>query len=334
MSRKTAETLKRQWDMLRIIPQEPRSMTASQIHDALVQRDHSDLDKRTVERDLKSLLEKFDLHVDKTEKPFLWSWRKDANFHCKPKLSDSQGIALLLAQAHLRTLLPPQVQRDLQPWFQMAHKELSSGAWRDGHQRTAVIPSAMLLKAPVLDDDVLHDVHEALGKRRQLTATYRSKGAREGRRSVLHPLGLIVRGQIHYLACTFNGYEDVRQLALHRLSQTEVGTSMSTVPESFDFERYASESGRYESEGEVELVARFGSAAAEHLRETPLAEDQTLRELSEPGTVELTATVTLDQPLRWWLRGFGSQVEVLAPAALRAEMRADAEVSASVYSVG
>ncbi|MNV48779.1 hypothetical protein D3C71_1407020 [compost metagenome] len=65
-----------------------------------------------------------------------------------------------------------------------------------------------------------------------------------------------------------------------------------------------------------------------------MAADQTLRELSEPGTVELTATVTLDQPLRWWLRGFGSQVEVLAPAALRAEMRADAEVSASAYSAG
>ena len=62
-------------------------------------------------------------------------------------------------------------------------------------------------------------------------------------------------------------------------SQIEVVTSISKMPESLDLEQYAIESGRYESEGQVELVARFGSAAAEHLRKTPLAADQTLREL-------------------------------------------------------
>lgn len=331
MSAKITETLKRQWDMLRIIPSEPRSITAAQIHDALLQRRYGNLERRTVERDLNSLMEEFDLQVDKSEKPFLWSWRKDANFHYKPKITDAQGIALLLAQAHLRTLLPPQVQRELKPWFQMAHRELSGGAWQEEHQRTAVIPSAMLLQAPLLDDTVLSHVHEALAKRRQLRATYRSKGTREGRRSVLHPLGLIVRGQVHYLACTFNGYQDVRQLALHRLSETEVGSGMSAVPDEFDLERFAGESGRYEAEGQIELVAVFGSAAVEHLRETPLSVDQALRDIPGRDAVEVTATVTLDQPLRWWLRAFGSQVQVLAPASLRAEMRADAEAGARMY---
>ena len=55
------------------------------------------------------------------------------------------------------------------------------------------------------------------------------------------------------------------------------------VPEDFDLERYASESGRHDLEGQVELVASFASAAAEHLREIPLAVDQTLRNLSEQG---------------------------------------------------
>ncbi|WP_448129495.1 hypothetical protein [Stenotrophomonas rhizophila] len=129
-----------------------------------MQRDHIDLGKRTVERDLESLLGRFDLHADKAERPFLWSWRKEANFHYKPTLTDSQGFALLLVQAHLRSLLTPRVPRGLQRWFQMAHRELLSGAWRDGHQRTVMIPAAMLLKAPVLDDDVLHEVNNALGK--------------------------------------------------------------------------------------------------------------------------------------------------------------------------
>lgn len=331
MSAKTVEALKRQWDLLRLIPQEPRSATTAALFDELRMR-HEDVGRRTVERDLRDLQEHFDLQVDEREKPYLWSWRADANFRFKPRLTDAESIALLLAQAHLRTLLPPQVQERLKPWFRMAKKELSAGAWMEDHQRTVVVPSAMMLQAPALDDVVLHDVHEALARRRQLTAVYRSKGAREGRRSVLHPLGLIVRGQIHYLACTFDGFQDVRQLALHRLSETSVGVAMSMVPAQFDLSEYAGRAGRYEAEGEVILVARFTGAAAEHLRETPLSPDQVLRELAAGGGVEVTATVTLDQPLRWWLRAFGSQVEVRAPASLRSEMRADAEASTQAYA--
>ena len=63
------------------------------------------------------------------------------------------------------------------------------------------------------------------------------------------------------------------------------------------------------------------------LRETPFL-DQRLRDLVAENAVELSATVTLDQPLRWWLRAFGSQVQVLAPVSLREEMRADAEAAA------
>jgi len=331
MSAKTVEALKRQWDLLRLIPQEPRSATTAALFDELSKR-HDELGRRTVERDLRDLQEHFDLQVDEREKPYLWSWRADANFRFKPRLTDAEGIALLLAQAHLRTLLPPQVQEKLKPWFRMADKELSAGAWMGDHQRTVVVPSAMMLQAPVLDDVVLNDVHEALARRRQLTAVYRSKGARAGRRSVLHPLGLIVRGQIHYLACTFDGFQDVRQLALHRLSETSVGTSMSAVPEEFDLSEYAGRAGRYEAEGEVTLVARFTEAAAEHLRETPLSADQVMCELVGEPVVEVTASVTLDQPLRWWLRAFGSQVEVISPASLRAEMRADFEASARTYA--
>lgn len=123
------------------------------------------------------------------------------------------------------------------------------------------------------------------------------------------------------------------QLVLHRRLQTEFGTSISTVPEGFELERYARESGRYESERQIELAISFASAAAEHQRKTPLAVDRRLRNFSEQGAMELTATVTLDQPLRW-LRRFGSQVEVLAREAWRVEVGADAEVGTSAYNAG
>lgn len=124
------------------------------------------------------------------------------------------------------------------------------------------------------------------------------------------------------------------QLVIHRWLQTEFGTSISTVPEGFELERYARESGRYDSERQIELVISFASAAAEHQRKTPLAVDRTLRNFSEQGAMELAATVTLDQRLRWWLRRFGSQVEVLARETRRVEVGADSEVGTSAYNAG
>jgi predicted DNA-binding transcriptional regulator YafY len=221
--------------------------------------------------------------------------------------------------------------QELMPLFDMAQRELGSGAWRDWHQRTAVLPAMLPLMPPALDARVLDDVHEALALRRKLHAVYRSKGAREGRSVIIHPLGLIQKGAVHYLACTLFDYTDVRQLAVHRISDTTVAREQSRTPAGFDFARYASTAGRYETEGMVRLVVRFTAEAAEHLRETPLSPDQVIAELDPSSRVEVSATVLLDQALRWWLKAFGSQVEVIEPRQLRDELRAELEASLLAY---
>lgn len=330
MSGKSNETVWRLLKVLRSIPVLPRRITTKEICAAL-ENDNIDVSRRTIERDMQELSARFPLIVDESARPFGWSWAKHADFDVTPRMSPPQGIALLLAQAHLRTLLPQQMQNALLPLFDMARRELSHGVWKDWHRRTAVVPSALTLFAPDIDNGVLADVQDALAKGRQLSATYRSKGAREGRKALLHPLGLIIRGQLHYLACTFEGYQDVRQLALHRLSGTSVEAACSIAPCDFDFQQYAKQSGRYEAEGLVRLVANFSSSAAEHLRETHLSADQQIIELGGGDNVQLRATITLDQPLRWWLRGFGSQVVVIEPAALRSEFQAEAAAALAAY---
>jgi predicted DNA-binding transcriptional regulator YafY len=80
----------------------------------------------------------------------------------------------------------------------------------------------------------------------------------------------------------------------------------------------------------IELVIRVESYAAEHLLESPLAPNQTVRPLDD-GRQELTASVVDTKHLRWWLTGFGAQLEVIAPLALRIAMRDQAEDLAAVY---
>ncbi|WP_213949466.1 WYL domain-containing protein [Luteibacter sp. dw_328] len=330
MSTATNDTIWRQWTLLRLIPRAPWRTTASDLRGSL-SRQGIEVTRRTVERDLQTLSVRFPLVADESSKPFGWYWARDANFEFTPKLSVSQGIALLLAQLHLRTLMPDSLMHELAPIFDMANQELAAGAWNEWHRRTAVIPSALALLPPAIDRCVLRDVHEALATRRQLIAGYRSKGASDVRDLTIHPLGLLVRGSVQYLVCTLFDYADIRQLALHRLSDTRPTHDTARVPVGFVFSTYARVAAKYESQGEIRLVAHFTPEAAEHLRETPLSADQTITDLPAIRRVAVTATVESDQTLRWWLKAFGSGVEVREPVALRDELLEEARKTVFNY---
>jgi predicted DNA-binding transcriptional regulator YafY len=329
MGNVASDTLARQRAMLRLIPRFPRRITALELKSALESQGFS-ATRRTIERDLQNLSRQFGLVADESSKPYGWCWAKDARFEFAPRLTVSQSVALLLSRAHLHSFLPQTLLNELVPMFDVAEQELTSTGWKDWHLRTAVIPGAMTLLPPKLNSVVLEHVHSALALQRSLSGRYRSKGAKTAKDVTIHPLGLIVRGAVHYLVCTLFEYADIRQLALHRLSHTKVLATPSLHPEGFDFVSYASRATKYEPQGKIRLVVRFEARAAEHLRETPLSHDQQLKDLGD-GQVELTATVESDETLRWWIRAFGSQVEVIDPPFLREEIRADLEKLLATY---
>src|SRR3546814_1527154 len=77
----------------------------------------------------------------------------------------------------------------------------------------------------------------------RLEGRYRSKGNKETKRLLINPLGLICRGPVLYLVCTLFDYEDVRQLALHRLTDLNKTVEPRADPEGFLFSDYAREAG-------------------------------------------------------------------------------------------
>ena len=316
------DTLARQWAMLRLIPRAPRKTTS---RDLCMQLERIGFltSARTVERDLQSLSSRFALVSDDSSKPYGWSWAQTADIELTPRLSPSQAVALLLSQVHLKNFMPAFLLKELASVFASAEQEVASTGWKDWHRRTAILPIGMPLLAPKLSAEVLEHVHSALALRRCLSGHYRSRGSEAARELTIHPLGLIVRGSAHHLVCTLRDYQDVRQIALHRLSHTRVLDTPSKSPSDFDFGKYvAASASKIWAQGEIRLVARFTAEAAGHLRETPVSKDQELIELGN-AQVEMRATVESDDTLRWWLLGFGSQVEVLEPHDLREDLRAE-----------
>ena len=316
------DTQLRQWAMLKRIPQHPRQITARELTEHL-EAEGFEVSKRTVERDLLSLSEIFPLISNERSRPYGWSWNKDAEAFALPSMSPLQALTLELAHDHLTTLLPASLLETLAPYFKCAHGVLSSGdgvkklaSWR---KKVAIVPSNQPLIPPSYPEEIIETVHSALLSEQQLEISYASREQGATKNYRIHPLGIVQRGAVTYLVATLSDYTDIRLLAVHRIESAQVLDKPAKMPKKFDLAKYIREGAfGFGESGELKLVVRFTTPAAEHLRETPLSLDQQI-ESDQPGWMRVQATVPNTAQLRWWLLGFGGQVEVLEPASLREE---------------
>lgn len=330
MSEESGRTVTRQWLMLQAVPRFPGKTTTAEL-EARLRDEGFEVNRRTIERDLHTLSARFPLILDDRSKPYGWSWAQGATFEFMPRMTNAQAVALLLARTHLQNLLPLRLGKELAPIFDAAAQALANSGWGHWQSRTATVPIGLALLPPKLKADVLANVQSALARRRCLSVRYRTKGSRQAMEYIVHPLGQLLRGPVQYLVCTLFDHEDVVQLALHRMvSAVEIG-EVAKEPADFDFQRYAkTEARQYGSTGPIRLVAQFHPGAAEHLLETPLSSDQRILELDN-GWLVVSATVQDDELLLWWLRGFGSLVEVVSPLSLRTQIKSEIKAMGALY---
>lgn len=331
------DTQLRQWAMLRHIPQHPRQVSARELTERL-RSEGFEISKRTVERDLVSSSAIFPLVSNERSIPYGWSWSKDAEAFALPTMSPLQALTLELAHDHLATLLPASLLDTLAPYFKCAEGVLSSGdgvkklaSWR---KKVAIVSAGQPLIPPNYSEAMIEAVHSALLRGMQLEISYKSREYVEVKTYPAHPLGIVQRGAVTYLVATLYGYTDILLFAVHRIQAAHVLDKPSNTPVGFSLAQYVNQGGLgFEENGLIKLVVRFKSAAAEHLWETPLSLDQEI-EPDTSGWVRLQATVPDTAQLRWWLRGFGSEVEVLEPTAIREEFALLSSSMNNIYHPG
>ena len=332
MQNEVSQIQKRQWTMLRAIPRAPQKITVTELV-AILLAAGIEPSRRTVERELHELSLRYPLTLDNSGRPHGWSWMKDAAVEFMPRLTVPQSLALSLVQEHIRDLLPQTMLKDLAPVFAAADRELESSGWKDWKKLIAVAPPAFALLPPKIDAKVLSDVQHAIVRRLRMTAKYRSKGTEIPRKRDIHPLGLLVRGTVQYLVCLLPEHDGPRQLCLHRMSDTVVGTEPRMELPGFRMSHYAANDLAIDPRGKIRLRAIFLDTAAEHLQETPMSKDQAWHRIEGTNTVEICATVEDDLQFRRWLRSFGSELVVMEPAHLREEMMAELKGALGAYTV-
>lgn len=312
-----SETLLRQWELLRAIPRAPRKADVSTLLAKLASAGYR-LTKRTLQRDLNALSAVFPLVSDTRGPAFGWSWSADAPAFDVPTMDGPTALTVRMIEQFIPNLLPTTVRNQLSSQFARARAVLDANAgnalshWADC---VRVVPREMPLLPPKFNDEAVQVVYDALLASKRITAEYRSRAADadELKSYEVSPLGLVARGPLLYLVCTFWDYQDIRQIALHRLVSAVLTDKEVARPEGFDLDRYIEQGEfQYPVGPMIQLKARFTREAAAHLYETPLSEDQTI-ETIDADYVLVTATVRDTAQLEWWLRGFGNFVEVLAP---------------------
>ena len=304
----TLETTLLAIELLRRIPRN-RKVTAQELH-AQVKEAGFDRDLRTIQRQLDSLSEHFHLDRDTRAKPYGYSWPKGAQGLSVPGLTLQESLLLRLAEEHLRNLLPTHLLKAMDGFFAQARHNLDPlgppSLERDWPAKVRVVSTSQPLLPPKVDPEVFEAVCEALYGNRYLDVTYKNASGRESSNRVL-PLGLAQQGPRMYLVCRFDGFDDDRALAVHRIRAAKASTLVFKRPKGFDLKQYDDE-GRFGfGDGkQVQLSFRIDKEHGYFLLEAGLSEDQSVKDVGD--AYEVTATVVDSAMLDWWLRGFGDAI--------------------------
>lgn len=295
-----------------------RSVSTPQIHAHLADLGFQRT-PRSIQRLMDELCTTFEIERDDSSKPYGYRWKPNSRGLGLPALADREALVLLLAHQQLQPLLPAGVMRALDPLFDEARRRLDpySGQkpLRSWPSKVAVVSQLQPLIPPKLAAGVFEAVTEALQSDQWLDVDYRNFQGEQQKGKRVMPLALVQQGARLFVVCQFEAYQDRRHLALHRISRARLTGQWFDRPE-FDLASYVRD-GRFGfGTGErIHLRLRVSPVVAELLKETPVATDQLLTPLSD-GRSELVATVVLSEQLRWWLRTYGSAVEVVDPRGL------------------
>lgn len=316
-----SDAIQRQFEMLRTIPR-LGAITVQQLHQRLANLGFATTE-RTVQRDLLQLSAMFSLECDDQKKPHDWRWIPHMPVCHFPGLSIPEALAFHMLGQFGQDLLPLAISSSLQTYFIAAKRQLDQDigptAARNWVSKVRAVAPDQPLLPPLMCDDVLQALHHALMHNACLRIRYREKTASE---RLVHPLGLVQHGKVFYVVVHYDGYEDIRLLALQRVRAVEVDVRAVVVPAGFDLDRYIASGGLGFGEvgTTVPLEIRTFNYAGQHLLETQLSADQHYTDHGG-GELTITATVQLTRRLRWWLLKFGSDIEVVQPASLRNEIR-------------
>ncbi len=315
--KETSNSLYRQWQILSRLST-GKWMGTRELQETL-EREGIDISLRTIQRDLNQISQRFPIESNKTV-PQGWRWRSDAPIQSLPHMTSSQAVTFMMVEEHLKHLLPPSLIEEMNPWFDLARRSLSTqNNVRQWINRVRIVPGNQPLIPPVVEKFAQQAIYEGLLQDKQIECVYRSRGPQgEERTYILNPLALVQKGSIIYLICTRHDKTEVQTFALHRFKSATVLDTRALHPVNFDIDAYI-DSGAlgfrvdFDKPTEhVDLELIMNEADALYFTESQLSKEQTIVKISD-DLYKVSASVPFTSQLVWWLRSFGKKIIRIEP---------------------
>ncbi|MEC7929722.1 MAG: WYL domain-containing protein [Pseudomonadota bacterium] len=329
-----SDTTLRQLKLLELLPRQPFKKSTQTLKENLSEIGF-EVSKRTIQRDLKNLSSILPLISDERDKPYGWSWHKDAA-GLNPSMDPIEALTFSLAQEYLEPLMPSKSFKRMNIFFERANnvlKEMDKSSIKRWRDNVRVVPQWQSLIPPDINEEVEAQIYDALLKGNQLDVHYLKRGNRKPEKRIVNPLGIVLQGVIHRLICTMDDSDNPRHLPIHRFKKAWPNGHKIKKLTKFDIDKFVEDQniGYLISSKPINLEALFQPMAGFHLTETPISSDQKLTKTKE-GNYLLKVELPDTSQLRWWLLGFGDQVEILKPYKLRQEFKEKFESLNKLYS--
>ena len=319
---------------MELIPRYPAKTFTNEIKEKLSALGY-EATLRTIQRDLQELSRLFPIVSDERSQPFGWSWEKDAKGYESPAMDPIQALTFSLAAQYLEPLMPKANFKRIEAFFNRAESVLIGNEkskllnWR---KRVKVIPESIRFKEPKVSLEIRQKLYRAVYESIQIKAFYRKRGSKTSDERHIHPLGIVIKGSMHYLICMMEeDPNEARYLPLQRFEKVEILEEKTREPKNFDLDEFIHKNnlGFAYSDELYTFEAVFDRTMAFHLLETPLNSTQTAEEL-QGNKLLIKARVPDTLQFEQWLMSFGADVEILKPAKLRNKFK---ELSKNLNSI-
>jgi predicted DNA-binding transcriptional regulator YafY len=137
-------------------------------------------------------------------------------------------------------------------------------------------------------------------------------------------------------AIGFDGLrEELRTLKIERIAEAHITDDRFTVPPDFNPQRLLADAWGviWRDEGAIEVTLRFAPSVVRRIKESTWHHSQRIEDLPD-GSCLFTVRVGSTKEMKPWIRGWGKDVVVLAPAELREEIVAEVQEAARNYGFG
>ena len=278
---------------------------------------------RTIERDLSRLPDIFPslIEVDDRSKPF--TYRQPISARKYSAMNPTEAICLELAFSFLNPILPKKTLNPINPYLKEADAVLNENhakKYKNWKDKVLTINEGLQLQSANVTQKVINNIHEALWDEKVVIAKYQSRTKKYADNYKIHPAGLVYRGRIIYLICSFDDNPSkIVYLPLQRFKSIEI------LPEEKSFHHGKKVSNLVKdllgfklNDKKLKVKLKFSKMAGAHLFETPLSKKQTIKETKD-GFFMVEDEVIDNMELRYWIRAFGDEVEVVRPKTLRDE---------------